>query len=41
MDMELIDSLQTWSCHLDGCAVVFSQAYELRKHKIEHEDADR
>ena len=41
MGMESIDSLQTYSCDLDSCTMVFSQAYELRRHKIKHEDADR
>ena len=41
MDMESIDFLQTSSCDSDGCVMVFSQAYELRRHKIKHEDADR
>ena len=39
--MEFIDSLQAYCCDLESCAMVFSQAYELRKHKVEHEDAVR
>jgi len=39
--LHLIDSLQTYSCDVDGCGMVFSRDFKLRKHKVKHEDSNR
>ncbi|KAI9567854.1 hypothetical protein HD554DRAFT_2263491 [Boletus coccyginus] len=32
---------KTYSCDVDGCDMVFSRDFQLRKHRVEHEDSNK
>lgn len=40
-DVDSTCLFQTYSCDVEGCDKVFSRDYNLRKHKVTHEDPSR